>query len=136
MVKMRATYQGQKHCELYHEPSQSIIATDAPKDNHGKGELFSPTDLIGASLISCILTTMAIAAEARNWKIEGANGEVTKEMTPSPRKIAKLSVTLNLPEGLNHEQRHFLEEVANTCPVKRSLHPDVQVDVVIRYNVA
>lgn len=135
MVKMRATYQGQKHCELYHEPSKSIIATDAPKDNHGKGELFSPTDLVGASLLSCILTTMAIAAEARNWSIEGANGDVTKEMTPSPRKIAKLTVNISLPAALNHEQRSFLEEVANTCPVKRSLHPDVAVEMKVTYTV-
>ena len=133
MVKMRATYQGQKHCELFHEPSQSIIATDAPKDNHGKGELFSPTDLIGASLLSCILTTMAIAAEARNWSIEGAHGDVTKEMTPSPRKIAKLTVNVVLPGALNHEQRSFLEEVANTCPVKKSLHPDVIIDMKVAY---
>ncbi len=133
MVKMRATYQGQKHCELFHEPSQSVIATDAPKDNHGKGELFSPTDLVGASLLSCILTTMAIAAEARNWQIEGAHGDVTKEMTPSPRKIAKLTVNIHLPSTLNHEQRAFLEEVANTCPVKRSLHPDVGIEMRVSY---
>lgn len=135
MVKMRASYQGQKHCELFHEPSRSVIATDAPKDNHGKGELFSPTDLVGAALISCMLTVMAIAAEARNWNITGSTGEVTKEMTPSPRKIAKLTVLLQLPAALNAEQREFLEEVARTCPVKRSLHPEVTVDLQFQYTI-
>lgn len=133
MVKMRASYQGHKHCEMFHEPSGSTIATDAPKDNHGKGELFSPTDLVGAALISCMLTVMAIAAEARNWSLQGATGEVTKEMSASPRKIAKLTVHLHLPSALTQEQREFLEEVARTCPVKRSLHPDMIVDLQFAY---
>ncbi len=135
MVKIRANYQGQKHCELFHEPSQSTIATDAPKDNQGKGELFSPTDLVGAALISCMLTVMAIAAEARNWSMKGASGEVTKEMTVAPRRIARLSIRLNMPSALTTEQREFLEDVARTCPVKHSLHPDLIIDLQFTYNI-
>ncbi len=133
MVKMKATYQGQKHCELFHEPSGAVIATDAPKDNHGKGELFSPTDLTSASLLSCMLTVMAIAAEARNWSIVGSHGEVVKEMSPSPRRIARLAIQIFMPSSLNEEQRVFLEEVANTCPVKRSLHPEIVIDLKFHY---
>src|SRR5437016_3272884 len=127
MVKMTVVYQGQKHCELIHEPSQSKIETDAPKDNQGKGEQFSPTDLVGAALGSCILTTMAIAAEREGLSIEGSKAEVEKTMSDNPRRIEKLNVRIFMPAVLSPKDRLRLETMAKHCPVHRSLHPDVQL---------
>jgi putative redox protein len=133
MVKMLVTYQGQKHCQLIHEPSSSEIETDAPKDNQGKGERFSPTDLMGAALGSCILTTMAMVAERDGISIDGATAEVVKEMVANPRRIGVLRVTIHLPAKLTESQRKKLEEVAHHCPVHQSLHPDIQVPLAFSY---
>ncbi|MES3037447.1 MAG: OsmC family protein [Bdellovibrionota bacterium] len=133
MVKMKIDYQGQKHCELTHLPSGSKIETDAPKDNGGKGERFSPTDLLGASLASCILTTMHIVCEREGWSFEGGSAEVGKVMTDQPRRVDSLSVTINLPKSLTTEQRKKLEHVAEHCPVHRSLHPDVKMPMTFNY---
>src|ERR1700749_3915091 len=100
MVKMSVVYEGQLHCNLVHEPSHSEIATDAPKDNQGKGERFSPTDLVGAALGSCILTTIAIVAERDGISIEGAEAHVQKEMITQPRRIGALPVQITLPAAL------------------------------------
>jgi uncharacterized OsmC-like protein len=133
MVKMSVVYQGQKHCELTHGPSGSRIETDAPRDNQGKGERFSPTDLVGAALASCILTTMALVAERDGVSIEGATAEVVKEMNPDPRRIKALPVLVRMPAHLAPEQRAKLERVANHCPVHRSLHPDVDARISFEY---
>ncbi len=133
MVKSTALYQGKKHCELTHEPSGSKIETDAPKDNNGLGERFSPTDLMGAALASCALTTMAIFAERDGLSIEGAKAEVTKEMTDKPRKIASLTLNITLPASLPEHERSKLEQIAQTCPVHRSLHPDVKIPMSFKY---
>src|SRR5690242_16138864 len=98
MVKMNATYQGQKHCDLIHEPSGSGIETDAPRDNHGKGERFSPTDLVGAALASCVLTTIAIIGERDGLSFEGSKATVEKVMADGPRRIASLTLRVTLPE--------------------------------------
>lgn len=133
MVEMSAVYLGDKHCELQHGPSQSKIETDAPKDNNGRGENFSPTDLVGAALASCILTTMAIMAEKDGLSIKGAKARVTKEMQASPRQIAKLPVTVDMPAGLSATDRKRLEAAAHTCPVHRSLNADVQAPISFNY---
>jgi putative redox protein len=133
MVKMSVVYTGKKHCELKHEPSGSKIETDAPKDNAGLGERFSPTDLVGAALASCILTTMAIVAERDGLSIEGARAEVTKEMNVSPRRIASLPVQVTLSAKISADDRKKLENAANHCPVHKSLHPDVQAPVSFIY---
>lgn len=133
MVKMTVNYQGQLHCELTHAPSGSKIETDAPKDNQGRGEQFSPTDLVGAALASCILTTMAIVAERDGLSMAGARAEVVKEMSPQPRRIASLSVKLWLSAALTAEQRKKLEHAAHACPVHKSLHPDVQMPIEFIY---
>lgn len=135
MVKMHAVYEGGKHCELTHEPSQSKIATDAPKDNNGKGELFSPTDLVGAALSSCMLTVMAIAAEKDGVEIKGSRAEITKEMNANPRRISKLSVILHMPQHIPHDYRKKLELVAHSCPVKKSLSPEVEIPVLFHYDI-
>jgi uncharacterized OsmC-like protein len=133
MVKMSSVYQGQLHCEITHGPSNSKIETDAPKDNQGKGERFSPTDLVGAALASCILTTMAIVAERDGVSIEGARAEFQKEMNPQPRRIASLSVQITLPAAVSPEYRSKLEHAAHACPVHKSLHPDVKIPLSFTY---
>ncbi len=133
MVKVSVVYEGQKHCQLTHEPSGSQIETDAPKDNQGKGERFSPTDLVGAALASCVLTTIAIVAERDGLVIENAKAEVEKVMTDKPRRIESLKLHVSLPASLTAEQRQKYERVAEHCPVHRSLHPDVQMPMSFSY---
>jgi putative redox protein len=135
MVKMLATYIGEKRCEIVHGPSQTKITTDAPKDNQGKGEKFSPTDLVGAALASCILTTIGILADRDGFSIEGAWAGVVKEMNPNPRKIAALPVELHLPKNLTEAQKKKSENAAHTCPVHRSLHPDVKAEISIFFDL-
>lgn len=133
MVKITATYTGEKHCELTHESSGSHIETDAPRDNAGRGERFSPTDLVGAALLSCILTTMAIVAERDGVDMKSATGEVTKEMKNDPRAIATLAVKVTLPAEWDEVYRKKMERVAHTCPVHRSLHPDMNIPIQFMY---
>lgn len=132
---MTIEYKGEKHCELIHGPSGSQIETDAPKDNQGKGEKFSPTDLVGAALGSCILTTLEIILEREGHRVDlrGAHAQVVKTMTAAPRRIESLQVQIFLPEQLNAEQRKRAEEIARTCPVHRSLHPDLQIPIEFHY---
>ena len=133
MVKITAKYTGQKHCELTHGPSGTVIGTDAPKDNNGRGEMFSPTDLVAGALGSCMLTIMGIVAERDGVVIDGATVEVTKEMTPPPRRIGRLAVQLSLPPGIRPDYRQKLENAAHTCPVHKSLHPDTMIDISFKY---
>lgn len=110
------------------------MATDAPKDNMGKGESFSPTDLVATALGTCILTTMGIAAQRMQLDLTGSKAVVTKEMTTEgPRKIARLNVTLNLPAKLTDEQRQKLENAGSNCPVYKTLHPDVQTPLTFHW---
>ncbi len=134
MVKSTAVYAGGLHCELIHEPSSSNLETDAPKDNQGKGERFSPTDLVGAALASCVLTTMAIVAERNGVSLKGARAEVEKEMVSSPtRRIGSLRVQVTFPAGVPQDQRAKLEHAALHCPVHKSLHPDVAAPIAFVY---
>ncbi len=133
MVKMAGTYTGEKHCDLIHIPSNSKIETDAPKDNQGRGERFSPTDLVGAALGSCILTTMAIVAERDGVSLGGARFEVEKEMITQPRRIGSLKVKIMLPDKISEDYRKKLENAAHLCPVHKSLHPDIQVPLDFIY---
>lgn len=135
MVKITATYEGEKHCELVHGPSNSRIGTDAPKDNNGKGELFSPTDLVAAATASCMLTVMAIAADKDGVELKGSKATVEKEMTTNPRRISKLTVHLYLPASIESEYRKKLETIADTCPVKMSLNKEMQVPVEFHYEL-
>lgn len=135
MVEMTAIYKGQKHCEVQHGPSRAIVETDAPKDNHGKGEAFSPTDLFSASLGVCMLTVMGIQADLKGWDITHSTAKVTKEMSQSPRRIKKLTVHLNMPSTLSTDAKSQLEQTALNCPVKLSLHPEIELDIRFTYNV-
>ncbi len=135
MVRMTAKYVGEKHCEAIHEPSKSIIETDAPKDNQGRGEKFSPTDLVGTALATCMLTTIAIVAERDGIDIKNSTISVEKEMASDPRRIANLKITFHLPKSFSEEMKRKLEFVANTCPVKKSLHPDLQTPIEFKYDL-
>lgn len=135
MVRMQATYLGEKHCKIEHEPSKTILETDAPKDNQGRGESFSPTDLVAAALGTCILTTMAIFAERDGVNITNSKMSVEKEMSSNPRKIANLKTIIELPTNIPMDYRHKLEKIAHSCPVKVSLHPDVNVPIEFRYTL-
>ncbi len=134
MVKVTGVYTGQKHCELVHGPSRAKIETDAPIDNNGKGELFSPTDLVGAALGSCVLTVMAIVAERDGVSITGAEISVEKEMITSPiRRIGSLRVVVKMPLGIPIEARKKIEAAAHRCPVHQSLHPDISAPIDFIY---
>ena len=133
MVKMEARYTGGLHCELTHGPSGSGIETDAPKDNQGRGERFSPTDLMGAALASCILTTIAIVAERDGVELKGARAETEKEMIKDPRRVGSLRTRVVLPASITTEYRKKLEQVALHCPVHRSLHPDIDAGISFVY---
>jgi putative redox protein len=132
MVNIHIDYQGDLHCQLTHEPSQTAITTDAPTDNHGRGESFSPTDLVAAGLGSCMATIMAIAARGRGIELAGMQVHVQKEMNPNPRRIGRLGVEISLPGTVSQNDIKFLENAARTCPVHRSLHPDIQIDLTLR----
>lgn len=130
MVEIHLVYQGELRCLAEHGPSGATLETDAPKDNHGKGENFSPTDLVATALGSCILTVMGIAARAMDIDLSGARVSVRKEMATNPiRRIGKLEVTVNIPLALEEAQKQKLIDIAHTCPVHQSLHPDVQMPI-------
>jgi uncharacterized OsmC-like protein len=126
-------YLGNKRVSVCHEDSGATFLTDAPKDNNGDGAQFSPTDLVGTSLGSCILTIMAIKAEQKEISIEGSGFSVEKEMQADPRRIGALRLVITLPASLTENQRKLMEAVAVTCPVHRSLHPDIQIDIEYKY---
>ncbi|MBX7101982.1 MAG: OsmC family protein [Myxococcaceae bacterium] len=120
-------------CSIKHDPSGSQLTTVPPKDNGGTGATFSPTDLVGAALASCAVTTIALVAAREGLTFGGARATVEKRMSPPPRRIAELVLLIDMPAGTKPEQRARLEEIARTCPVARSLHPDVKVPFIFRY---
>ena len=129
-VRVESVYEGELHTTCRHEPSESRLATDAPRDNQGRGEAFSPTDLLATALGSCMLTTMGIVARRNEWALEGARVLVEKHMVTEPsRRVGRLVVRLSLPPGLPEEARAPLEHAALTCPVNESIHPEIDVDV-------
>src|SRR5687768_6255641 len=115
-VSMTVQYVGDLHCEIQHEPSAASVATDAPVDNAGRGSTFSPTDLVGAALASCALTTMAIRGAKEGIVLGPASGRVVKNMTTTPpRAIAELLLEVEMPPGLTTDQQVRLEEIARGC---------------------
>lgn len=132
MVTMNAQYDGHKQCTVKHQEGAEL-RTDAPKDIGGEASAFSPTDLVGAALASCILTTMAMWAERRGVDLTGITARAGKEMQMQPRRIARLPVTVTLPGTVPPEMRADLEHVAHTCPVHASLHPDIDAPIEFVY---
>lgn len=135
-VTITGAYHGNKKILLTHEPSGATLTTAAPKDNQGDGSSFSPTDLVAAALGACTLTVMSISAERDGVDLTGVRMEVTKHMaTDSPRRIARLPLTIHMPRVLSEEMRSKYERIARTCPVHHSLHPSIEVQLSFMYDV-
>ncbi len=131
---MRTIYLGNLRTEIEHIQSGNKVITDAPLDNNGKGEFFSPTDLFASSLGSCILTIMGMSAESRGFSIDGATIETEKIMSANPRRVAELILNINLPKGeYSDAQKRLLESAATTCPVANSLHPEIIKTINFNY---
>lgn len=134
MTKMSVQYTSNLRCEVIHDQSNTKLETDAPLDNKGKGERFSPTDLLCTSLATCILTTMAIAAQERNWKFEGVTATIEKIMSSSPRRVGEIRIHFSIPElGYDELTKEKIQRYAHACPVSRSLHPDVLQTVTFEF---
>jgi putative redox protein len=130
MTLIDSAYQGQLRCQSSHGPSGTLLETDAPTDNQGKGERFSPTDLVATALSTCMLTIMGIVADRHGLNLEGTTARVEKTMTSeAPRRIAQLSVWVELPAGLEPQQRALLQRAAENCPVKLSLEGCVPMEL-------
>lgn len=128
------SYHGDLRTTATHVRSGSAIITDAPVDNHGKGSAFSPTDLLCVSLATCILTTMGISAEAKDIPFSSATARVMKHMANDPRRVARIEVHIEMVGAeLDPKQRMLMERIAQTCPVARSLHPDIIQEVTFTY---
>ena len=125
------TYKGALRTEMQHLLSGSLVENDAPVDNHGKGERFSPTDMVATALGSCMLTTVGIKADTMGLDITGSTVEVTKIMKPDPRRIGGIKALITFTKGLevDEKQKELLERTARYCPVERSLHPDMELDI-------
>ena len=136
MTDTVVTYEGGLRCRAQHPESGTIILTDAPKDNHGLGQSFSPSELLSVSLGSCILSIMGIAAQSMSVDITGATAIVTKEMSNAPRRIAKISVALTVPGLQDERQKSKLEAAAHACPVHNVLGIDAPIEIRWRENVA
>ncbi len=129
-VSITVDYEGGLRCRAAHGPSQSQIFTDAPVDNHGKGESFSPTDLVATALASCMATVIGIKAQQKGYDIPGLKVAVEKLMSDdSPRRIVRLPITITLPLPPDHPDRKVLEATALGCPVHHSVHPDIEKPV-------
>ncbi len=131
----KVTYKGKLRTEAVHLKSGNSIITDAPTDNHGKGEAFSPTDLAATSLASCILTIMGIAADKRDIDISGAAAEVTKVMASDPRRIARIEINITMPaRDYSTSEKKVLEKAAHHCPVGLSLAEGTEEVITIRWS--
>ncbi len=134
-VGIAGRYIGQKKCEMVHEPSGSLLITEAPKDNGGEGKSFSPTDLVAAAYGSCVVTTIAIVAERGGIDITGMHWRIEKHMQQEPRRIGDLPLEVHLPARLSDDERAKLERAGRACPVHKSLHPDVKAEIVFIFDV-
>lgn len=133
-VEITGDYAGKLKMTLRHGPSNKEIPTAAPVDNMGDGSSFSPTDLLAASLGSCMVTTMAIVAQREGIPFAGASFVLEKHMRSDPRRVDAVPVKIRMPGGLTEEQREKLERAARTCPVERSLHPEIRREIEFVYD--
>ena len=128
MVEIQLTYEGDLHCSATHMPSGNTLVTDAPVDNNGRGEAFSPTDLVATALGTCVATVIGIVAKRKEIAVEGMKVTVRKAMSDTmPRRISLLEMDLEMPLPASHPDRSLLESAANSCPVKQSIHPEVRI---------
>lgn len=134
MATSKVIYTGQLRTEATHLASGNKIITDAPVDNHGKGQAFSPTDLLATSLANCMLTVMGIAANTHSINMDGAAAEVTKVMAANPRRVSEIHITVTMPaQNYTDKEKSILEHAGRTCPVMQSLHPNLLQDIVFNY---
>lgn len=127
-------YLGELRTECTHVRSGSVIVTDAPPDNQGRGEAFSPTDLLSTSLACCLITVMGIRARDKGYPLSGLSAEVHKHMVATPRRVMRIEVAIVMDgNGLSQAMREELEHVARTCPVALSLHPDLEQEIHFSY---
>jgi putative redox protein len=132
MVSIEIVYEGGLRTRAVHGPSGSVVATDAPRDNEGRGESFSPTDLLATALGTCMLTIMGIVARRHGLAIEGARAQVRKHMVADPsRRVGRLEVEITVPAGIGEADLRLLEAAARSCPVHRSLRDDLEIPLRI-----
>ncbi|MGB0370648.1 MAG: OsmC family protein [Opitutales bacterium] len=130
MVSIHVKYEGELHCEATHGPSKNTLSTDAPVDNKGRGETFSPTDLVATGLATCMATIMGQQADTLGIDISGMALDVDKVMsTERPRRIVALPVRIKMPIPFDEKTAKMMDRAAHTCPVHHSIHPDIEVDV-------
>ncbi len=135
MTKMKTIYKGNLRTEITHEQSGTKIITDAPLDNHGKGESFSPTDLFASSLGSCMLTIMGISAQNYGFNIDGTTIETEKIMGTEPRRVVEIKIVITFPSDNNYtdKEKKIIEMAAKSCPVANSLHPEIKKNIIFKY---
>lgn len=132
MTTSKVTYQGDLRTTAIHLQSNNEIITDAPTDNQGKGEAFSPTDLLATSLASCMLTIIGIKARDMNIDVTGAIAEVTKIMSADPRRVSEIQVVITFRQTLDDKTRKIFYNTALTCPVAKSIHPDITQNITFK----
>ena len=130
----KVKYQGQLRTSAVHLQSNSTVITDAPVDNHGKGEAFSPTDLVATALASCLMTIMGIKAESMHIDLTGTNAIVKKHMSTTPRRINQVDVEVTMNQDFDDRTKKILEHAALTCPVAQSLHPEINQNITFVYS--
>ena len=131
----KVTYLGELRTQCQHLRSGNELITDAPVDNNGKGEAFSPTDKLATSLASCMLTVMGIKARSMELELKGAYADVTKHMAPNPRRISGIDIELYLPAAIPKKDQALLERVGNNCPVMQSIHPDIETAIQYHWHL-
>lgn len=134
MPTSQVTYLGNLRTQAVHIASNSELTTDAPTDNHGKGERFSPTDLLATSLASCMITLMGIKSDQMGFKLGLVNASVQKLMAPPPRRVRKIQIDFDFPDSkYSDEQKKILKEAALNCPVALSIHPDLKQEISFNF---
>ena len=133
MSTAQIIWDGDLETKCTHLKSGDTITTDAPTDNEGKGAHFSPTDLLATSLVSCMLTIVAIRARKENWKIEKMTGDLKKVMASDPRRVSETNIQIKVKGDLSDKEKRRLEAAAKNCPVAKSLHPDLKQIVTFSY---
>ena len=128
MVEIKLCYEGNLHCSALHVPSANTLVTDAPVDNNGLGQAFSPTDLVATALASCVATVIGIVAKRKQIAVEGMTITARKFMSDNqPRRICRLELDIIVPLPENHPDKDLLESAARSCPVKHSIHPEIEL---------
>lgn len=133
MATLQTIYLGDLRTEITHLQSGGKVITDAPTDNNGKGEYISPTDMVAGALGSCMLTIMGMTAERLGLDLKGTRLEITKVMAADPRRIGEIKIDFHLPFTCDEKSRKILERAADTCPVAKSLHPDLKQNITFYY---